>query len=133
MQVRSLLTGAIGALLVATSIGCGGGAQEQTTPKQDDSSAAAGELNGATTEPVAFTNANGEIVCPVMGTVIASKDKAVGHQDYEGKRYYFCCGECPEVFAKDPAKYKDGKPAEDAGTDAADGHEGHEHSEGDTH
>ena len=25
--------------------------------------------------------------------------------DYQGKRVYFCCGGCPAVFAKDPAKY----------------------------
>jgi YHS domain-containing protein len=61
--------------------------------------------------PAAFTNAKGEIVCPVMGTVIASADKAVGHQDYEGKRYYFCCDGCPDQFKADPAKYATGKDA----------------------
>ncbi|MBL8088397.1 MAG: YHS domain-containing protein [Chthonomonas sp.] len=56
-------------------------------------------------EPVAYTNAEGKLLCPVMGTVVESPEKAVGHQDYEGKRYYFCCGGCPEKFKADPAKY----------------------------
>lgn len=25
--------------------------------------------------------------------------------DYEGRRYFFCCGNCPEAFKKDPAKF----------------------------
>jgi YHS domain-containing protein len=54
---------------------------------------------------VDYTNEKGELVCPVMGTVIESKDKAVGHQEYNGKTYYFCCGGCPDQFAEDPAKY----------------------------
>jgi YHS domain-containing protein len=33
--------------------------------------------------------------------------------DYRGKRVYFCCGGCPAVFAKDPAKYV--KALEDKG------------------
>lgn len=62
-------------------------------------------VGNSTTEPVAYTNEKGEIVCPVMGTVIESKDKAVGYQDYNGVRYYFCCDGCPEQFKKDPDKY----------------------------
>lgn len=54
---------------------------------------------------VDYTNDQGEIVCPVMGTVIKDKTKAVGYQDYEGKRYYFCCDGCPDTFKEDPAKY----------------------------
>jgi YHS domain-containing protein len=50
-------------------------------------------------------NDDGEVLCPVMGSVVASPEAAVGFQDYEGKRYYFCCGGCPESFKKDPAKY----------------------------
>jgi Cu+-exporting ATPase len=54
--------------------------------------------------PVAHTNDKGEIVCPVMGAVTTEKD-AVGYQDYEGVRYYFCCGDCPKAFKKDPARW----------------------------
>ncbi|MBI1331680.1 MAG: YHS domain-containing protein [Armatimonadetes bacterium] len=59
--------------------------------------------------PVAFTNDKGELLCPVNGDVVASPDKAAGFQDYEGKRYYFCCAGCPDKFKADPAKYADGK------------------------
>lgn len=61
---------------------------------------------GAATEmkPAAYTNAKGEIVCPVMGAVTTEKD-AVGYQDYEGVRYYFCCGDCPAAFKKDPTRW----------------------------
>ncbi|MCB8932205.1 MAG: YHS domain-containing protein [Chthonomonadaceae bacterium] len=54
---------------------------------------------------VDYTNDKGEIVCPVMGTVIKDKTKAVGYQDVDGKRYYFCCDGCPEDFKADPQKY----------------------------
>lgn len=56
-------------------------------------------------ETSAFTNEQGELVCPVQGDVIPSPEKAAGFQDYEGKRYYFCCAGCPEAFAADPEKY----------------------------
>lgn len=76
-------------------------------------------------EPVAFTNDKGEIVCPVMGTVIEDPSKAVGYQDYEGKRYYFCCDGCPAQFKADPEKYKNGKPAEGDKTSDAGSGSGH--------
>ena len=57
------------------------------------------------TEPVAYTNEKGELFCPVMKSVVASKEKAVGFQDYEGKRYYFCCDMCPGKFKENPALY----------------------------
>ncbi|MBS1723836.1 MAG: YHS domain-containing protein [Armatimonadetes bacterium] len=40
-----------------------------------------------------------------MHTSIASPDKTVGFQDYNDKRYYFCCDMCPETFRKNPALY----------------------------
>lgn len=58
---------------------------------------------------VAFTNADGKLVCPVMGNEISSAKDAVGYQDYKGKRYYFCCDGCPQSFKADPDKYADGK------------------------
>jgi YHS domain-containing protein len=33
----------------------------------------------------------------------ATKDKM--YADYKGRRYFFCCGGCPDAFKKDPAKY----------------------------
>ena len=64
------------------------------------------EGNGAT--PVVFANEKGEALCPVMGEPIADTSDAK-FEDYEGKRYYFCCGDCPDKFHAEPAKYADGK------------------------
>ncbi|MDD4869055.1 MAG: YHS domain-containing protein [Kiritimatiellae bacterium] len=51
-----------------------------------------------------------QTTCPVMdGNSIDKKYFA----DYDGKRIYFCCGSCPAVFKKDPAKYV--KKLEDQG------------------
>ena len=48
-------------------------------------------------------------VCPISGKAI---NKAV-FAEYDGKRVYFCCADCPAEFVKDPAKYV--KKLEDAG------------------
>ena len=50
-----------------------------------------------------------QTVCPVLGGAI---DKTV-YADYQGKRVYFCCAGCIDVFKKDPAKYL--KKAESGG------------------
>jgi YHS domain-containing protein len=67
----------------------------------------------ATTPPAAasadFTNAKGELVCPVMGDVVASKEQAQGHTEHDGKTYWFCCDSCSHAFAADPERYEDGK------------------------
>ncbi|MBN1421409.1 MAG: YHS domain-containing protein [Planctomycetes bacterium] len=34
----------------------------------------------------------------------ADKDPAL-YEDYQGKRYYFCCAACDEKFKEDPEKY----------------------------
>lgn len=60
--------------------------------------------NKSVIQPVAQTT------CPVMdGGSIDKKYFA----DYDGKRIFFCCGSCPDVFKKDPAKYV--KKLEDKG------------------
>jgi len=50
-------------------------------------------------------NAKGQLVCPVMGSAIASASKASGYSDHDGRRYFFCCGGCKPAFDKDPGKY----------------------------
>lgn len=45
------------------------------------------------------------MTCAVKKTKIAKAEDAAGYADFEGVRYYFCCSDCPEVFALDPAKY----------------------------
>lgn len=58
---------------------------------------------------VDFTNDRGQLVCPVTGDVIADKNRAASHADFEGKRYYFCCASCPPMFKQNPSKYADGR------------------------
>jgi YHS domain-containing protein len=71
----------------------------------------------------AYRDDQGRLICPVMGTVIASEDKAFDSYDHNGVRYYFCCGGCPEQFKANPEQYlrKKEAPAE------ADPHAGHDH------
>lgn len=62
-----------------------------------------GETSGPTA-PAAPAPAEVEIaqkVCPVMGGAI-DKDIYVDHQ---GRRVYFCCSACIDVFKQDPGKY----------------------------
>jgi YHS domain-containing protein len=42
-----------------------------------------------------------QTTCPVMGGPI---NKAI-FVEYQGKKVYFCCNACPDVFKADPAKY----------------------------
>lgn len=52
----------------------------------------------------------GSYTCPVQGAKIDKVTADTQHADYKGVRYYFCCGDCPAAFKKDPAKYtKDSK------------------------
>lgn len=52
--------------------------------------------------------------CPVMG---GAPNEEV-YADYEGKRVYFCCPACIDVFKKDPEKYM--KMLKDAGMELED-------------
>ncbi|MHB8635432.1 MAG: YHS domain-containing protein [Fimbriimonadaceae bacterium] len=48
------------------------------------------------------------ISCAVMSgnkVNIAKATKAHQYADYKGNRYFFCCGDCPSAFKKNPAKY----------------------------
>ena len=42
-----------------------------------------------------------QTTCPVMGGPI-NKDIFI---EYQGKKVYFCCKDCPEIFKADPQKY----------------------------
>ena len=42
-----------------------------------------------------------QTTCPVLGNPI---DKNI-FIEYQGKKVYFCCKGCPDVFKADPAKY----------------------------
>jgi len=82
--------------------GCGSEATPASTNKTDTM-----DVDNMAT-PVVFTNDKGEAQCPVMGGTIADTT-GLKFEDYEGKRYFFCCDECPAKFHADPAKYADGK------------------------
>ena len=49
----------------------------------------------------AKTVAGEQTTCPVMGGPI---NKTI-FVEYQGKKVYFCCDGCPDVFKADPAKY----------------------------
>ena len=52
--------------------------------------------------------------CPVMGTKLSAEKLPPAYRDYNGVRYYFCCGSCPAKFDSDPAKYASKVSASDA-------------------
>jgi hypothetical protein len=79
------------AALVGTAIGCSAGQE-----------AAPGSETASASEPKAFMK-NGKIFCPLMKAEIASVEEAEGYVDFEGTRYYVCCGFCLGKAKKDPA------------------------------
>jgi YHS domain-containing protein len=93
--------------LFASAIMLGGilGGCSEEAPAEGNTTEPTSSIEGGT---VVFANDKGEPMCPVMGAPMASTE-GLQYQDYEGKRYYFCCGDCPEKFKADPAKYADGK------------------------
>jgi YHS domain-containing protein len=82
--------------------GCGDTATDNQTTEPTT------KIEGDGATPVVFANEKGEALCPVMGGAIADTT-GLKYEDYEGKRYYFCCDECPDQFHADPAKFADGK------------------------
>lgn len=93
-------------LLLVLLLGCG------AEPRSEATAAPAATATAATADPSglpAFVNDKGELACPVMGDTIASPDRAAGHTDFDGKRYYFCCNSCEHLFAENPEAYADGR------------------------
>jgi len=108
-KLNQLIVVGIFATVLAFGTGCASeeGTAENSTPEPEVTQT---ESQGTddSMETVAFTNEDGELLCPVMGSVIESKEDAVGHADHDGKRYYFCCGGCPDEFKANPEKYAEG-------------------------
>lgn len=92
----------IASLLVLALVGCSSKVNEPTSTSAQPTSGGASD----TAIPVAFTNDKGQVVCPVSGDVVTVKGS---YQDYNGKRYYFCCDDCPPKFKANPQKYAEGK------------------------
>jgi YHS domain-containing protein len=94
---------AVAAIAVGGALaGCGSDTTTTTTTEKTDS------LDVDNMTPVVFANDKGEALCPVMGGAMADTTN-LKYEDYDGKRYYFCCDECPAKFHADPAKYADDK------------------------
>ncbi len=45
------------------------------------------------------------LYCPVSKEKVESYAKSSGYGDFEGVRYYFCCGGCEKPFAAEPGKF----------------------------
>ncbi|MBI5705741.1 MAG: YHS domain-containing protein [Armatimonadetes bacterium] len=109
MHYKTFFGLALAVGLAILIVGCGsqtGGAQASAEPKAAQSAESPANETGKSAEEIAiYKNDKGEIICPVTGDVIPSVDKASGYQDFQGKRYYFCCGMCPPKFKADPEKF----------------------------
>lgn len=58
-------------------------------------------------EPKKFSAMPGKeaLTCPVMKVAVAVPSEAEGYVDFEGTRYYICCGGCFNPFKSDPKRY----------------------------
>lgn len=112
MKKVAILTAAA-VVLGGILAGCNSEATDETTNKDPDATLSQTPTDDET--PVVHTNAEGKVLCPVMNAVVEDVS-GMKYQDYEGKRYYFCCDGCPETFAKDPAKYASTSDKTEEGT-----------------
>jgi YHS domain-containing protein len=104
MLVALALVGVIGAGI--SLLGCG---RSDTSAQGASAGQTSAPAPAATAPDAKAPVGHAQTICPIMGGKI---NKAI-FADYQGKRVYFCCGGCPAVFAKDPAKYV--KAMEDQG------------------
>jgi hypothetical protein len=100
MKLKSLLLGLIAAFVF---VGCAA-EPEAAAPTGEANSAAKVETGGSTSEPVAFKNKDGKLVCPMMGVEMKDESEAVGYVDHEGTRYFMCCDSCLKMGKNDSAK-----------------------------
>jgi YHS domain-containing protein len=89
--IALLATGLIVTLLVISSC------QKKTEPAAPPPAA---EANAAAAAEIEQT------MCPVMEAPINKKI----FTEYQGKKVYFCCGQCKAEFEKNPEKYLDKLP-----------------------
>jgi P-type Cu+ transporter len=55
-------------------------------------------------EGVTMQDAGNKVKDPVCSMTIDPTD-AVGYEDYQGQRYYFCAETCQKAFQQDPERY----------------------------
>lgn len=84
-------------LLLALSSGCSKKEPETPSPTSTPAQPEANQVVAGPNEPVAAEQTN----CPVMDGPI-NKEIFV---EYQGKKVYFCCDSCKEMFLKDPQRY----------------------------
>ena len=68
----------------------------------------AGSAFAGAQKPVKAPKTPTTIACAVMSTNEVNIAKATAkkaYADYKGRRYFFCCGDCPGAFKADPAKF----------------------------
>lgn len=83
--------------LLALSSGCSKKEPETPGPNAAPVQPEANQVVAGPNEPVAAEQTN----CPVMAGPI-NKEIFV---EYQGKKVYFCCDSCKEMFLKEPQKY----------------------------
>jgi len=94
---RLILPLAFAALLLA---GCAAPAETET--KEAASTPAPTQTASLPEGITEYRNSKGNLECLLMGAEIESADKADGFVDYEGVRYYTCCGVCTGKAKADP-------------------------------
>lgn len=102
MKRLSFICCVAAAILLA---GCGAPPEESvsTSPAPGADAGAASTTTAALPEGIKeYKNKDGKLECPIMKQVIESPEKADGFVDYEGVRYYLCCGMCVGKAKKDP-------------------------------
>ena len=67
-----------------------------------------GGCSGNAASAVGAGSGRGPGTCPVMGGRVG---KTI-FVDYAGRRIYFCCPACVDVFKRDPERYVGGAPEE---------------------
>jgi YHS domain-containing protein len=113
MSIITVAGKTLGALALAGIIGAGfsllGCGRNDASAQGASSDSSPANAPAVTASDAKAPVGTAQTVCPVMGGKI---NKSI-FADYQGKRVYFCCGGCPAVFKRDPAKYV--KALEDKG------------------
>ena len=92
------------------SMSASGGRCGGTSKAEDLSMSASGGCCGGTSKAEDLTNTQDghDTECPVMvgNPVIKSEAEKAGlYRDYQGQRYWLCCGFCEPLFDADPERY----------------------------
>ena len=87
---------------LSLSVGCKKEQPPAKQPAQQTKQDSTQASQISTDQPAAATVAVEQTTCPVMEGNPINKNIFI---EYEGKKVYFCCPACPDVFKADPQKY----------------------------